>query len=449
MFVDWWHRLLAWWRPAPTRTAPAKRTPVEPAAAPTVPPLNIDLGLMGGKAWTGEPIQSAEIRKLERARRKHDKFVTPQGELPTRPKPPRPETQEINPKREPVNGEEIPILPQALDPIVVEPHHEDGGEVLFKLEEAFGEFNFRDTILQQLDRYFFYLKRMKKHDRDSYCLYSKIGATLLPYLATGSFNRHTQTPDPLRPNPPLPTWFHVTRPGFGCFAYGADPVTEEFEQTQHETGKTMWVPKFMYFVKYQMPPSTIQPMSGGDIYKMTIWWDRPSRKFRNGLPQDLPIFISKDGKTVVALKTLETRFRTARGRHGKNFQIPARGWGLPKEFEDWARNSHDDDIQHFLVGLFLDTIIQVENSRIAMVRIAVTKDGMTAVFAVNIRRTAYFFQDRDIQVTNGGTRKPVFHVVRPHVRSDGVAVKMHFRGARDFTWAGYNVHISNSRHGSR
>ena len=31
---------------------------------------------------------------------------------------------------------------------------------------------------------------------------------------------------------------------------------------------------------------------------------------------------------------------------------------------------------------------------------------------------------------------------RWHVRKDGTAVKMHFRGLRDFTWAGYRVHIS-------
>jgi hypothetical protein len=39
-------------------------------------------------------------------------------------------------------------------------------------------------------------------------------------------------------------------------------------------------------------------------------------------------------------------------------------------------------------------------------------------------------------------RQRALHLVRPHVRSDGVAVKAHFRGARKFTWAGYEVLVT-------
>lgn len=41
-----------------------------------------------------------------------------------------------------------------------------------------------------------------------------------------------------------------------------------------------------------------------------------------------------------------------------------------------------------------------------------------------------------------GVRKRIFHFVRPHVRSDGVAVKAHFRGEREFNWAGYKITIT-------
>jgi hypothetical protein len=77
-----------------------------------------------------------------------------------------------------------------------------------------------------------------------------------------------------------------------------------------------------------------------------------------------------------------------------------------------------------------------------MIRVAVTKGDMTAVFGVAIHRTAYFFQDRDYELTEHGTRKRIFHIVRPHTRADGTIVKMHFRGARTFHWAGYDVEIT-------
>jgi hypothetical protein len=415
--------LYGWWRhPEEVEEIPVSAVPVE------TPPI---------VTYT-EP---TEIRKYERERRKHDKFVTPQGELPMQEAKPHPVTQEIKPKLTPAVDEEARVLPNAAGADFIDEHHEDGGLVLYRHDEVIGEFNFRDTILEQLDLYFRYLKRMKRHDPDAYGLYRKVGATLLPYLATGAWKRDRCRPEQPMPHPPLPSWFNLTRPGFGCFAYGTDPETEKFEKAGDHGKSSMWVPKFMYFTKYKMPPSSIQPMAGGDIYGLTIWWDRPDRKRKFGVPQQIPIFISKDGREVAALKVLETRHKVARSRHGK-FQIPHRGWGFPEEYEEWAHDFHDDT-RHFLVGLFLDAITISEASNMAsMVRVAVTRNRMTAVFSVNIRRMAYFFQDRDIEVTSGGARRRVFHVVRPHVRADGTAIKMHFRGARDFTWAGYAVHIS-------
>jgi hypothetical protein len=45
-------------------------------------------------------------------------------------------------------------------------------------------------------------------------------------------------------------------------------------------------------------------------------------------------------------------------------------------------------------------------------------------------------------LTEGGLKKRIFHLVRPHVRSDGTVVKMHFRGEPEFTWASYQVKIT-------
>ena len=83
-----------------------------------------------------------------------------------------------------------------------------------------------------------------------------------------------------------------------------------------------------------------------------------------------------------------------------------------------------------------------ENAQLSMIKVTAEKGGVAAVFSVNVHRTAYFFQDRDYHLTEGGTRKKIFHFVRPHVRSDGVTVKAHFRGERSFDWAGYKINIT-------
>jgi hypothetical protein len=415
-----------------------------------VEPLSLDEPVTDEPTELGRLEPRDKVDELERARRRHDKFVRPNGELPVRPKrDPRP-TREIKPEAAAAvaKPDDTPFIEEQSLGFVAEPHHEsrEDGDVLFKVEEALGEFNFRDTILDQLDRYFFYLKRMKKHDSDAYGLYKRIGATILPYLATGAFHHTKSDPDPsykTAPIPPLPPWFRETRPTFGCYAYGTDAETEKFEQEPDpENPKLeMWVPKFMYFHKNKIASSDIQPMKGGDIYTLTMWWDRPSGRMKHGIPQQVPIFVSEDGKTIIALKVRRTAMTPMRSSRDGHFSIPSRRWEIPKEYRDWAKQ-HEEDIQHFLTSLFVNTINHSVNSHMSMVRIEVAKHGMMAVFSVNIRRTAYFFQDRDIEVTDRGTRKPVFHLVRPHIRKDGSAVKMHFRGAREFTWAGYQVRIT-------
>src|SRR5262245_20809330 len=139
-FLNLLHRVLGWFR----KRKPEKEPPVVLAVPPGAP---IDL--------TGEPVpaEPAWVRYYEKQRRKHDKFVTPAGELPERTPRPRPAIQEIKPKT-PKPPEVIPP-PEPLLPAggffsglnIVDQHHEDGGKVLYTTNEMMGEFNFRDTIL--------------------------------------------------------------------------------------------------------------------------------------------------------------------------------------------------------------------------------------------------------------------------------------------------------------
>ena len=456
LFILRWLKRL-WYRPVaiPPRVA---RPSVEPPP-PVVAPVKLEDGPVIPPIIAGPTVEISanrhERRRLERARRKYDKFVTPKGALPDKPeKPPR------EPKPRPKKVEVIVASDPFDDPrdnerLIVDSHHENRSDtVAYREAELQGEFNFRDTILQQLERYFVYLERMKKHDADSYGFYKEVGATLLPYMATGAWNREGTADKPkeaAKHNTPLADWFHKNRPAFGCFAYGADPETERFEISAKDSVGTheLWVPKFMYFTKYKRPPPEIQFISGGDIYKMTVWWDRPDKKkWKHGHPQEFAIFVSADGKEVIALRCCDTKFvpiRTkvngAGHKRGKMFSIPKRAWHIPGEFEEWAKEN-GDTAQHYLTEVFKDAIYRNEMSQYSMTRITATnKDGLAAVFSVNIHRTAYFFQDRDVHLNAEGSRKRIFHFVRPHVRADGTTVKAHFRGENEFDWAGYHIKI--------
>ena len=396
----------------------------------------------------------AERRRLERRRRRHDKFVVPQGELPAPvERPEKPPVKKPKPQRIEIITEDDPR--DATD-FIVDRHHEDTEDVLYRETEMYGEFNFRDTILQQLDRYFVYLARMKRGDPQTYGFYQKMGATLLPYVNTNAHDRGGTMKEEPKPRRiiPLPDWFHKTRPSFGCYVYGADPATEKFELASSDKlkkGYAMWVPKFMYFTKVASLPPTLQHISGGDTYTMTVYWDRPfdpKVKKTYGVPQEFGIFVSADGKTVQALRSLDTswipiRHKISRSgqKRGKTFDIPKRAWHIPGEFDKWAKDMGEDP-SAFLCSIFMEAVQRHELSQYSMVRVEVRKDDMVAVFSVNIHRTAYFFQDRDIEITSDGKRKRIFHMVRAHQRRDGSTIKFHFRGEREFAWAGYQVSIS-------
>jgi hypothetical protein len=179
----------------------------------------------------------------------------------------------------------------------------------------------------------------------------------------------------------------------------------------------------------------VQPVYYGKLYSMTVWWDRPQdpkHPWRWGIPQEFPIHISNDGKT---LRVLKTRMRQS-GKIG-----PWWDWRIPYDYEAWAKQ-YGLDAQTHLTHTFCDCVKHVEYAEGSMLRVDVAKDDMHAVFGLSPRRTSYFFQDRDIVLNDKGHRRRIFHMVRPFIDKNGKAHPMSFRGLRDFHWAGYDVHIT-------
>ena len=392
--------------------------------------------------------------KWERERRKKDKFVTPKG----RKKKPEAvegiEHSDVVPAKliaEKDRAKPEPAIDGALVPenFFIDEHHA-GGTVLFEEEESWGQFNFRDTILDQLERYFVYLRRMRRTDKHAYGLYRHVGATLEPYLSgqwSGEMDREREarpykfTPEEIAKfaADELTPAFKKNRPAFGCVAYGTNPLAElrEIKGLPFKGGRgRLWIPKFMYFTKYSRPPAKWQPMTGGNTYGFTVWWDRPHdphhwpRKY--GVPQDFGIWVSGDGSEV---KVLKEHF----GFDHK--KMKGERWEYPYDMKEWAKG-RGISVQIYMSHLFKLAVKSCEDIELSVVRVNVHKGDLTAVFGVNPRRLAYFFKDRDPTYNEHGARERIFHFVKPYQRKDGTYVKMQTRGLREFEWAGYHVQLT-------
>jgi len=416
------------------------------------PEKSADPSVTGVTAPMANRAERRRAAAWERARRKADKFVEPQGPTPI----PIPRGK---------RGTAVAALPAAPplpdDNILIQ--DEDG--TCYRESELYGEFSFRDTILDQLDRYWIYLERMKKHDSDSYEFYKKLGATVVPpihwFMHKGLkhkekiFDKDKKRPIVLHP---LSPWWKANRPTFGCVTFGIGTQIEQDELEIRDEGhenQRMWIPKFLYFTKYKTPPPNVQPTTNGDVYAMTVWWDRPhdpdpkfADRHKSGVPEQYAVYVSADGNDVHVLPQCQTDFVPIRRKkpyhgfkRGKTFTIPHRHWAIPGHYTAWAKY-HNTTPNILLTSIFLNAATSLEQAAYSMVRVAVHKENLTAVFGVDIKRLPYFFQDRDITLTERGSRKRAFHIVRPHVRKDGTPVKTAFRGEREFTWAGYQVKIT-------
>lgn len=466
-FRAWLRSIVDWFRPhkppAPSVRA-AQTAPIDPhlTGVPLQPPAvkiarlvpstdSTQAGLERSEAdllaagITPPPdLNRQERRAFERARRRHDRFVIPQGPAPAKRK--RLE-RAASIKPDPQPAAEPPHQGGAVDPndtlIVDEWLEGDNEEVLYEEAELYGEFNFRDSILDQLDLYWVYLRRMQKHDRDAYGLYRQLGATLIPYIASGSMSdkpheiEKVKDLEAYKQGIRLPDWFRQHWPTFGCVAHGTNPRDEASGSVRDENGYYMMSPKFTYYQRIKKQPWDVQPVHGGKNYILTMWWDsaRPMGKhsMKWGRPTEFPVNIADDG----SVRILKTRRRT-NGSYRKAWD-----WRIPHEYQRWSE-LYGVDPQLHLGHIFCDTVHHVEFAGYSMLRVEVyhPKEDLVAVFGLNPRRTPYFFQDRDIVLTENGVKRPIFHMVRPYTRKDGTKVPTQFRGLRDFVWAGYRVKIT-------
>lgn len=478
-----WQRLIVlvvgWFQPAPE--APRLKSPPVPLLSPTEPP-SVAPELVPEPAPeplvtkpAPEPLVEAKPAPVNILRRpsRPVKWVKPKGEIPSLP-----------PARKERTAEKIERKPRPKPAVVA--GNDD--------PEEWGQYYFRDQILDQLDRYFVYLERMRRGDEDAYNLLRQIGIQVVPHSATKAFDKwRDEAPVELSP------WWRTNRPAFGAVAYGFDDVAKEmdsvivqdtadpndpryrrvrrddapplnhrpvlftpaaikYDRKRDDRPTILWAPRFLYFTKYKSPPPEFELMSGGDIYKLTVYWDRADaqaakqfRKRKGGIPQEYGLWIEHGTTRIKVLRSRITErvvLKWSRGprggpqRYHPETVFTNTHWTVPDRYLSWAHMEQIEP-QEYLRRLFVEAAeMYAAASMGSMIRVAVTKNNLVATFGVEIKRTPYFFKDRDVVLNEHGTKKRIFHIVRPHTRVDGRHVPMHFRGLRDFTWAGYRVSIT-------
>lgn len=288
-----------------------------------------------------------------------------------------------------------------------------------------GEFYFRDAILDQLDRYFAVLKRMRRADPDAYDYFSRLGANMLPWRPETGWGLETKA-----------EWLKRLPSRGGVFTY--HPKAEK-----DEIARDFATPCAMYFAKYdpKKSPIGVERVGNGVVYVVTIYWDDLAHGSM-GVPTEFPVAVTPSGDVRV-LRTLIKR-QTVRGKRGQPFQIPTQRWGISDYYKRMAAR-HESSPNDYLLRLFENLVIMhASATHGSMTRVVAKRDGLASAFAVNIERTPYFFADRDVRV--GVRRKRIFHIVRGHERTlpDGrrQVVRTHFRGERSFNWNGYQIEIS-------
>ena len=299
-------------------------------------------------------------------------------------------------------------------------------------------YSFKAHILDYLDDQFEVLGRMKKHDREAYTLYKKVGAFIMAdmwkFENAWDYEEYRH----------MRGWWKTHRPSFAAFYMG------------HHFGEDLCDdkvrPSFMYFSKYDRkhPPIGIQRPRGddGDVYTVSFYYDDT---VLGGMVARYAVHVTPEGD-IQCLKSLldepveiRAKRRSGHVRKGQTFRVPNRKWGYPPFFENYAAEQNKP-VEDMLVASFVMAVNAYSRQHEEMTKIRVTKGGLAAVFSIPVLRTPYFFKDREYYKTPSGSRKPIFHIVRSHKRdlvSGGETyVRTHFRGQRAFQWNGYDIRIT-------
>lgn len=293
---------------------------------------------------------------------------------------------------------------------------------------AMGRWYFRETILDDLARYFTMLRKMRKIDSDAYGYFSRVGGVLHNYSAHGNDEEMLYTGDL--------SW---DLPKIGALVW-----------CDKETGDSI-PPAYVYFHELVRLPFNIERASGRTFAITIVWWSRKKELEKYPVGGKAYLELSDDLKAARVLKELRSnrqviRHRDGYAKHGggRETLVYHTGWAVPGWCTRFAeeKSGSVDDVIGRVFRLSANALMNAQMD----LRVRAEKNGLVGAFCVDMLRTPYFFRDRDTTILVNGRRKPIFHIVRSHERvlSDGrkTGVKSHTRGLRRFDWNGYKINIT-------
>lgn len=292
--------------------------------------------------------------------------------------------------------------------------------------------NFAEQVLDELPHYMEVADLLRKKSPQDYHIINSVGAQLL----AGHSWAH-MIPD-LAHSTTLSPWWHNNRPAHGATMFSVGRHAHEHELRE----QAAW-PRIFVFDRFKGFESWVQRFPG-DHYKVTIVWEWHGKLVLD----NYAVAITASGKIVIL--NIRQRMRQ-QIRHKKRDQgvlgpivtstITHQHWGLPEPLIEWARES-DQDPHSFLARLFVLCCNTFEVANYEPIRVSIEKNHLRATINLPFEDPVTFFADRDITASVNGQRKRIFHIVRTHIRRNGTRVPSHFRGLREFTWHGYNIHIT-------
>lgn len=277
-----------------------------------------------------------------------------------------------------------------------------------------------EDVLGKADNVFKTLRKMKRHDRDAYDLFSRIGA---PVATEHSL---------FAPGKEEPT-FRARLPAFqACFlAYGDD-----------EKGKErFWTKCSGLYLQRVERPCWVDAAPGAVIYAIKGLWVCRDRRSLGDIPFADSAHVALEPGGIRFLRQTEVDFqRIPRSKSGpRQYRAGASIPHVCRRIPLWLQDKADDhkttpqDVAEWMFNML--TWCKPEPGILCRA----FKGGESIAFTVGKRDASRFFADRGLR---DNRKRKILHYVRGHYRADEAFVRPHYRGERDFWWHGMHVRMS-------
>lgn len=331
----------------------------------------------------------------------------------------------------------VPVLPARIRP----PRPRRPRPPLEDEEEGL-QWRFQSVILDRLEEYFHCLDRLRRHDRQAYRVFSRLGFTIVPDRWVGPTDTFTG------PRPTLGGFL------FPKGALGPDHAERCRHYVTHDDWEKSVYPSFVYFKKIRRPFG-VQAWRG-DVYQLTQLLDDRVRTDSGWVERPLAavaechIGLREDGSMTLLRERKQQIVTVPGGRRGQMIEGTRTVWQTPRWIHERGTCPHCPDTgpEDPVKSICNQLMMALATHTGALNRIVVRAKcaGRVAAFGIDLPRAPRFFRDRDATaLARDGRRKRIFHFVRRHARqlpAGAVAdVREHYRGIRSFDWNGYGIHI--------